>query len=106
MQWDIHDAALRPRVLILVSTLYHCLNDLLYRYKVGALLMQPVAIVSNHRTTYRLARSYDVPFHHLPVTPQTRAQQEAKLWDVIRKSGAELVVLARYMQILSDELAA
>jgi formyltetrahydrofolate deformylase len=106
MRWEIHDAAARPRVLILVSKFDHCLNDLLYRYKVGALAMDPVAIVSNHRTTYRLAASYDVPFHHLPITPQTRAQQEAKLWDAIQESGAELVVLARYMQILSDDLAA
>jgi formyltetrahydrofolate deformylase len=106
MRWEIHDASTRPRVLILVSKLDHCLNDLLYRYKVGALMMEPVAIVSNHRATYKLAASYDIPFHHLPVTPQTKAQQEAKLWDMIQESGAELVVLARYMQILSDELAA
>jgi formyltetrahydrofolate deformylase len=106
MRWEIHDASTRARVLILVSKFDHCLNDLLYRYKVGALMMEPVAIVSNHRTTYKLAASYDIPFHHLPVTPQTKAQQEAKLWDVIQESGAELVVLARYMQILSDELAA
>jgi formyltetrahydrofolate deformylase len=91
-------------VLILVSKFDHCLNDLLYRYKVGALPMEPVAIVSNHRTTYQLAASYDVPFHHLPVSAQTRSQQEAKVWDVIRESSAELVVLARYMQILSDDL--
>jgi formyltetrahydrofolate deformylase len=105
MSWAIHDAAHRPRVLILVSKQDHCLNDLLYRHKVGALRMDPVAIVSNHRDTAALAASYGIPFHWLPVTSATKAQQEAKLWDLIRACGAELVVLARYMQVLSDELA-
>ena len=105
MKWELHDAHVRPRVLIMVSKLDHCLNDLLYRYKVGALPMDPIAIVSNHRDTYRLAASYDVPFHHLPVTPQNKPAQEAKLSALIEETGAELVVLARYMQILSDTLA-
>jgi formyltetrahydrofolate deformylase len=104
MRWEIHDATHRPRVLIMVSKLDHCLNDLLYRYKVGALPMQPVAVVSNHRDTYQLAASYGVPFFHLPVTAETKAQQEAKLWTLIEEERAELVVLARYMQVLSDEL--
>jgi len=104
MQWALHDAQVKPRVLILVSKFDHCLNDLLYRYRIGALAMDPVAIVSNHRDTYRLAAAHDVPFHHLPVTPQTRAAQEAKLWTLIEETGAELVVLARYMQILSNDL--
>ena len=104
MQWALHDASVRPRVLILVSKFDHCLNDLLYRYRVGALAMDPVAIVSNHRDTYRLAASHDVPFHHLPVTPESRAAQEAKLWTLIEETGTELVVLARYMQILSNDL--
>jgi formyltetrahydrofolate deformylase len=106
MRWALHDAAARPRVLVLVSKLDHCLNDLLYRQKIGALRMEPVAIVSNHRDTYRLAASYDIPFHHLPVTAATKPAQEAKLAALIDESGAELVVLARYMQILSDGLAA
>jgi formyltetrahydrofolate deformylase len=105
MDWAMHDAMRRPRVLIMVSKLDHCLNDLLYRYKVGALSMEPVAIVSNHRDTYRLAASYDIPFHHLAVTPATKDAQEAKLWSLIEESQSELVVLARYMQILSDGLA-
>lgn len=105
MDWQLHDAGERMRVLILVSKQDHCLNDLLYRYKVGALPMEPVAIVSNHRDTYRLAASYDIPFHHLPITAATKAAQEAKLQALIDESGAELVVLARYMQILSDGLA-
>jgi formyltetrahydrofolate deformylase len=104
MTWAMHDAAARPRVLILVSKFDHCLNDLLYRYRIGALAMDPVAIVSNHRDTYRLAAAHDVPFHHLPVTPATKSAQEAKLWALIEETGAELVVLARYMQVLSDAL--
>ena len=106
MQWQMHDALVRPRVLLMVSKFDHCLNDLLYRYKVGALAMDPVAIVSNHRDTYQLAASYDVPFHHLPVTAATKDAQEAKLAALIEETGAELVVLARYMQVLSDRLCA
>jgi formyltetrahydrofolate deformylase len=106
MDWSMRDASVKPRVLIMVSRLDHCLNDLLYRYRIGALPMDPVAVVSNHRDCYRLAASYDVPFHHLPVTAATKPQQEAKLSALIDDSGAELVVLARYMQILSDGLAA
>ncbi|MEO8755388.1 MAG: formyltetrahydrofolate deformylase, partial [Casimicrobiaceae bacterium] len=104
MQWEMHDAAVRPRVLLLVSKFDHCLNDLLYRYKVGALAMEPVAIVSNHRDTYQLAASYNVPFHHLPVTAATKDVQETKIAALIDETGAELVVLARYMQVLSDRL--
>ena len=72
MDWQLRDAAQRLRVLIMVSKQDHCLNDLLYRYKVGALHMEPVAIVSNHRDSDRLAASYDIPFHHLPVTAATK----------------------------------
>lgn len=72
MQWQLHDASVRARVLLMVSKFDHCLNDLLYRYRVGALAMEPVAVVSNHRDTYQLAASYNVPFHHLPITPGTR----------------------------------
>jgi len=106
MDWSMRDASVKPRVLIMVSRLDHCLNDLLYRYRIGALPMDPVAVVSNHRDCYRLAASYDVPFHHLPVTAATKPQQEAKFAALIEDTGAELVVLARYMQILSDGLAA
>ena len=104
MQWEMHDALVRPRVLLMVSKFDHCLNDLLYRYKVGALAMDPVAIVSNHRDAYQLAASHDVPFHHLPITAATRDAQEARLAALIEETGAELVVLARYMQVLSDRL--
>jgi formyltetrahydrofolate deformylase len=105
MDWQLRDASVRLRVMILVSKQDHCLNDLLYRYKVGALPMEPVAIVSNHRDTYQLAASYDIPFHHLPVGSATKAAQEAKLSALIEDYGVDLVVLARYMQILSDDLA-
>jgi formyltetrahydrofolate deformylase len=105
MDWNLHDAARRLRVLIMVSKQDHCLNDLLYRYKVGALPMDPVAIVSNHRDSYQLAASYDIPFHHLPVSAATKPAQEAKLWALCEEYGVELVVLARYMQVLSDGLA-
>ena len=105
MDWQLRDAGVRLRVMILVSKQDHCLNDLLYRYKVGALPMEPVAIVSNHRDTYQLAASYDIPFHHLPVASKSKAAQEAKLSALIEDYGVDLVVLARYMQILSDDLA-
>ena len=103
MQWRLHDAQERPRVLLMVSKADHCLNDLLYRHRVGALRMEPVAIVSNHPDSGRLAAAYDIAFHHLPVTPQTKTAQEAKLLSLIAETRAELVVLARYMQILSDD---
>jgi len=106
MAWAVHDASAAPRVLIMVSKLDHCLNDLLYRCKVDALRMDPVAIVSNHRDCAGLAASYRVPFHHLPVTAATKREQEAKLVELINDTGTELVVLARYMQVLSDGLAA
>ena len=105
MDWQLRDAARRMRVLIMVSKQDHCLNDLLYRYKVGALHMEPVAIVSNHRDSYQLAASYDIPFHHLPVTAATKPAQEAKLSALVEEHGVDLVVLARYMQVLSDDLA-
>ncbi len=104
MDWQMSDAADKPRVLILVSKFDHCLNDLLYRYKVGWLPMTPVAVVSNHPETSVLAASYAVPFFHLPITPETKAQQEARLLSLIGELGAELVVLARYMQVLSEDL--
>lgn len=105
MDWALHDANAKPRVLLLVSKLDHCLNDLLYRYKVGSLPMTPVAIASNHRDAEPLAASYDIAFHHLPITPDTKSAQEAALYALVQQTSAELTVLARYMQILSDTLA-
>jgi formyltetrahydrofolate deformylase len=104
MDWAIHDCSRKPRVLILVSHFGHCLNDLLFRYGTGALPIEIPAIVSNHRDFYRLSASYDIPFHHLPVTRETKAQQEAKLLEIVEAERVDLFVLARYMQVLSTEL--
>jgi formyltetrahydrofolate deformylase len=103
MDWEMHDSAERPRLLILVSKFDHCLHDLLYRYRIGELAADIAGVVSNHRECYRLAASYDVPFHHLAVTGATRKAQEKKLLGLVREEKTDLVVLARYMQILSDE---
>ena len=104
MDWQLSDAAARPRLLILVSKFGHCLNDLLYRYGSGLLKADIAGVVSNHRDFYRLAASYDVPFHHLPVTPETKATQERKLLDLVAEERIDCVVLARYMQVLSRDL--
>src|SRR5262245_29271668 len=106
MQWQLHDEAEKPRVLIMVSTFGHCLNDLLYRYRTGALPIVIPAIVSNHRDFYQLAASHDIPFHHLPVDPSNKQRQEERLWELVESERCELVVLARYMQILSSSLCA
>ena len=104
MRWTLHDTTQPMRTVIMVSKEGHCLNDLLFRWKSGLLPLDIRAIVSNHREFYQLAASYNVPFHHIPVTAATKAQAEAKQFEVIQGEGAELVVLARYMQILSDDL--
>ena len=104
MRWQLHEAAQPMRTVIFVSREGHCLNDLLFRWKSGLLPLDIRAIVSNHRDFYQLAASYNVPFHHIPVTAATKAQAEARQFDIIQQEGAELVVLARYMQILSDDL--
>ena len=104
MKWSLHDTTQPMRTVLMVSKEGHCLNDLLFRVKSGLLPLDIRAIVSNHREFYQLAASYNVPFHHIPVTAATKAQAEAKAYEVIQMEGAELVVLARYMQILSDDL--
>ena len=104
MRWTLHDTTQPMRTVIMVSKEGHCLNDLLFRWKSGLLPLDIRAIVSNHREFYQLAASYNVPFHHIPVTAATKAQAEAKQFEIIQHEGAELVVLARYMQILSDDL--
>jgi formyltetrahydrofolate deformylase len=104
MTWQMHDCRIKPRVLIMVSRFGHCMNDLLFRYASGALDVEIPAIVSNHRDFYRMAACYDIPFHHLPVTPDTKASQEAKLLDLIELERIDLVILARYMQVISNEL--
>ncbi len=104
MEWQIHDSQVRPRVLIMVSSYDHCLEDLLYRHRIGELRMDVTAIVSNHPTLQPTAAQHRIPFFHLPVTAQTKPQQEAQLLELVDSTGTELVVLARYMQILSDGL--
>ncbi|WP_414448139.1 formyltetrahydrofolate deformylase [Burkholderia sp. 22PA0099] len=106
MQWAIHDASARPKVLILVSKLEHCLADLLFRWKMGELKMDIVGIASNHPDLEPLAAQHHLPFHHFPITPDTKRQQEAQWLDLFESSGAELVILARYMQVLSPEASA
>jgi formyltetrahydrofolate deformylase len=92
------------KTVLMVSKEGHCLNDLLFRWKSGLLNLDVRAIVSNHREFYQLAASYNVPFHHIAVTKDGKAAAEAKAYEVIQSEGAELVILARYMQILSDDL--
>lgn len=104
MQWELRSADACPKVVIMVSKFDHCLNDLLYQYKIGALNIQIPAIISNHPDLEELARWYNIPYHHLPITADTKPQQEAQVWKVIQESNAELVVLARYMQVLSSEM--
>ncbi|MBN3758893.1 formyltetrahydrofolate deformylase [Paraburkholderia sp. Tr-20389] len=107
MRWELHDANVKPRVVIMVSKIGHCLNDLLFRYRTGQLNIEIPAIISNHKEFYQLAASYDIPFHHFPLTSSdTKAHQEARVLEVIDECKADLVVLARYMQILSPELCA
>jgi len=105
MEWEIHDSAQRPRVLIMVSTLDHCLEDLLYRQRIGELRMDISAIVSNHPDLKPIADHRGIAFHFLPVTPDTKPEQERRLIELIKSTGTELVILARYMQIFSDELS-
>jgi formyltetrahydrofolate deformylase len=104
MQLKLHAAAAPMRAVLMVSKEGHCLNDLLFRWKSGMLPLDIRAIISNHREFYQLAASYNVPFHHIPVTAATKVQGEARQLEIINAEGAELVVLARYMQILSNDL--
>jgi formyltetrahydrofolate deformylase len=106
MDWKLRARDERRKVMLLVSKFDHCLGDLLYRMRIGEMTMEVVGIVSNHpREALNVSLIGDIPFHHLPVTKETREQQEAEIKRLIEASGAELVVLARYMQILSDDLA-
>ncbi len=107
LNWRMHPRDEKKRVMILVSRFDHCLGDLLYRWRIGELNMDLSAIVSNHpRETYAHHDFDDVPFHHLPVTRETKMEQETQLWELIRSTRTDIVVLARYMQILSDGLSA
>ncbi|MGW5447534.1 formyltetrahydrofolate deformylase [Streptomyces asiaticus] len=104
MDWEIHRADEKMRVLLMVSKFGHCLNDLLFRSRIGALPVEIAAVVSNHTDFQELVGSYGVPFHHIPVTKDTKREAEARLLDLVRAEHVELVVLARYMQVLSDDL--
>ncbi len=104
MEWAIRDAATPYRTLVMVSRFGHCLNDLLFRWRSGALNMDVPAVVSNHRDLEPLVQSYGIPFHHVPVTPQTKPDAEAQLRRIVADHDVDLVVLARYMQVLSDDL--
>jgi formyltetrahydrofolate deformylase len=104
MDWHLWAADAPYRTLILVSREGHCLNDLLYRQSIGALPIEVAAVVSNHTDLERLATGYDLPFHHIPVTADAKADAEATLLELIDSLDVDLVVLARYMQILSDEV--
>ena len=104
MDWQLHDARRRARLLVLVSKQGHCLNDLLFRAHSGHLRVDIAAVASNHPDFATLAGSYGVPFHHLPVDAANRAQQERQLLDLVERERINLVVLARYMQILSPQL--
>ncbi|HAS51022.1 MAG TPA: formyltetrahydrofolate deformylase [Gammaproteobacteria bacterium] len=104
MDWRLYDPRRRPRVMILVSKADHCLNDLLYRHRTGALPMDITAIVSNHQELAHLAEWHTIPYHYLPVTPDTKSAQEQQVLNLVEQTRTELVILARYMQILSPEL--
>ena len=107
MEWQMRDRAAKRRVMLLASKFDHCLVDILYRWRTGELDMVPTAVVSNHpRETYAGIDFGDIPFHYLPATRETKPQQEAAIWKLVEDSGTDLVVLARYMQILSDDLSA
>lgn len=105
MTWNMRPVEHKKRVLLLVSKFDHCLGDLLYRTLIGELRMDIVGIVSNHpREVLKTASPDGIPFYHLPITPETKPQQEAQIKQVVEETRAELIVLARYMQILSDDL--
>jgi formyltetrahydrofolate deformylase len=105
MKWELHATNEPMPTVIFVSREGHCLNDLLFRWKSGLLPLVDVrAVISNHRDFYQLAASYNVPFHHFPVTAATKAQAEARQLEIVESEGAQLVVLARYMQILSNNM--
>ena len=107
MTWSMRPVDQLKRVVLMVSRFDHCLVDLLYRWRSGELRMDPVAIIANYpRDTYAHIDFGDIPFHFLPITRQTKMEQEAHAWEIIRSVKADLIVLARYMQILSDGFAA
>jgi formyltetrahydrofolate deformylase len=104
MKAQFHDGRHRMKVLLMVSRFGHCLNDLLYRWKIGALPLDIVGVISNHFDYQKVVVNHDIPFHHIPVTKANKPQAEGRMMDVVEQTGTELIVLARYMQILSDQM--
>lgn len=108
MNWQLHDAYKKPRLMLMVSKIGHCLNDLLFRYKSGLLPVEIPAIVSNHTDFYQLAASYNIPFHHLPLaagaSSGAKHMQEERILEIVKTNDIDLVVLARYMQVLSPQM--
>ncbi|WP_338242778.1 formyltetrahydrofolate deformylase [Aurantiacibacter hainanensis] len=106
MEWDLREPGWVPKVVLMVSAFDHCLGDLLYRMRIGEIEMDVPAIISNHpREKLTTSLIGDIPYHHLPITKDTKPQQEAEVRRIVKETGADLVVLARYMQIFSDEMA-
>ena len=106
MEWDLREPGWTPKVVLMVSAFDHCLGDLLYRMRIGEIDMDVPAIISNHpREKLTTSLIGDIPYHHLPITKDTKSQQEAEVRRIVKETGADLVVLARYMQIFSDEMA-
>jgi len=106
MKWNLYPAEDRPRVLLMVSKFDHCLRDLIYRQQTGTLKADFTAIVSNHETLRPIAERAAIPFHHVPVKAETKPAAEAQLEEIMASTGSELVVLARYMQVLSGDICA
>ena len=104
MQWQLAAKSYRPKVVIMVSKQDHCLNDLLYRWRIGSLAIDIQAIVSNHADCEALAKWHNIPYYHFPISSDSKAQQEAQIWQVIQRYETDLVVLARYMQVLSNQM--
>lgn len=104
MDFAFHDEAEKTKVVIMVSRFGHCLNDLLYRWRIGALPIDIVAVISNHNDYQKVVVNHDIPFHRIRVTKENKLEAEAAIMAVVEEAGAELIVLARYMQILSDEM--
>lgn len=104
MTFELTEPGFRLPVVIMVSKTDHCLNDLLYRFRTGKLAIDVRAVISNHADLEPLVAWHGLPYYHFPVTAETRASQESKVWQVVKETGAELVILARYMQVMSDEM--
>ncbi len=105
MAYDFHDTRKPVKTLLMVSRFGHCLNDLLYRWKIGGLPIDIVGVISNHFDYQKVVVNHDIPFHHIAVTKENKIEAEAKMMDIVNQTSTELVVLARYMQVLSDELS-